>query len=38
VGNILNVTLPPGADGAAFRAAWGEQIIPALDASRPTCW
>ncbi|WP_198375468.1 histone deacetylase family protein [Neoroseomonas rubea] len=31
VGNILNVTLPPGADGAAFRAAWGEQIIPALD-------
>ena len=35
VGNILNVTLPPGADGAAFRAAWGEQIIPALDAFAP---
>jgi acetoin utilization deacetylase AcuC-like enzyme len=35
VGNILNVTLPPGADGAAFRAAWGEQIIPALDEFDP---
>nr|WP_246513975.1 histone deacetylase family protein [Neoroseomonas soli] len=35
VGNILNVPLPPGADGAAFRAAWGEQIIPALDEFAP---
>jgi len=35
VGNILNVTLPPGADGAAFRAAWAEQIVPALDAFAP---
>lgn len=35
VGNILNVTLPPGADGAAFRDAWADQIIPALDAFAP---
>jgi acetoin utilization deacetylase AcuC-like enzyme len=35
VGNILNVTLPPGADGTAFRAAWAETIIPALDAFAP---
>jgi acetoin utilization deacetylase AcuC-like enzyme len=35
VGNVLNVTLPPGADGAAFRAAWGDGIIPALDAFDP---
>ncbi len=35
VGNILNVTLPPGADGEAFRAAWAEQIIPAVEAFAP---
>lgn len=35
VGNILNVTLPPGADGAAFREAWGDRIIPALDVFAP---
>jgi acetoin utilization deacetylase AcuC-like enzyme len=35
VGNILNVTLPPGADGAAFRAAWAERIIPALEDFSP---
>ena len=35
MGNILNVTLPPGADGAAFRAAWAERIIPALEAFAP---
>ena len=30
VGNIVNALLPPGADGAAFRKAWGEQLLPAL--------
>jgi acetoin utilization deacetylase AcuC-like enzyme len=35
VGNILNVTLPPGADGAAFRAAWVDRIIPALEDFAP---
>jgi len=35
VGNILNVTLPPGADGAAFRAAWAERILPALEDFSP---
>jgi acetoin utilization deacetylase AcuC-like enzyme len=35
VGNILNVTLPPGADGAAFRAAWADSIIPALEDFAP---
>lgn len=35
VGNILNVPLDPGADGAAFRAAWADHILPALDAFAP---
>lgn len=35
VGNIVNVTLPPGADGAAFRAAWRDRIIPRLAAFGP---
>jgi len=35
VGNILNVPLPPGADGEAFRAAWVEHIIPAVEAFAP---
>ncbi len=35
VGNVLNVTLPPGADGTAFRAAWAESIIPAVEAFAP---
>jgi len=34
-GNVFNATLPPGADGAAFRAAWAEQLLPALDAFAP---
>ena len=33
--NILNVPLPPGADGPAFRAAWADTILPALDAFAP---
>ncbi|WP_270934212.1 histone deacetylase family protein [Falsiroseomonas oryzae] len=35
VGNIFNAALPPGADGAAFRAAWADQLLPALDAFAP---
>jgi acetoin utilization deacetylase AcuC-like enzyme len=34
-GNVFNATLPPGADGAAFRAAWAEQLLPALDTFAP---
>jgi acetoin utilization deacetylase AcuC-like enzyme len=34
-GNILNAPLPPDADGAAFRAAWRERLLPAVDAFRP---
>jgi acetoin utilization deacetylase AcuC-like enzyme len=35
VGNVFNATLPPGADGAAFRAVWRDQLLPALAAFRP---
>ncbi|MCX8135033.1 MAG: histone deacetylase family protein [Roseococcus sp.] len=35
VGNIFNAPLPPGADGAAFRAAWAESLLPALDDFAP---
>lgn len=35
VGNVFNATLPPGADGAAFRAAWREALLPALEAFGP---
>ena len=35
VGNVFNATLPPGADGAAFRAAWRDQLLPALEAFAP---
>jgi acetoin utilization deacetylase AcuC-like enzyme len=35
VGNILNVALPAGTDGAAFLAAWRERIIPAVLAFAP---
>ncbi|MDO9499103.1 histone deacetylase family protein [Falsiroseomonas sp.] len=35
VGNIFNATLPPGADGAAFRAAWRDALLPALDSFTP---
>ena len=33
--NIVNAPLRPGSDGTAFRAAWAEQILPALDAFAP---
>jgi acetoin utilization deacetylase AcuC-like enzyme len=34
-GNIVNAPLRPGSDGTAFRAAWSETILPALDAFAP---
>lgn len=34
-GNILNVPLPPGADGRAFRAAMETMVLPALDDFAP---
>ncbi len=35
VGNIFNVPLPPGAGSRAFREAWNDKLLPALDAFRP---
>ena len=35
VGNLINVPLPAGTDGAAFRQAWREQLLPALDGFAP---
>ena len=35
VGNIVNVPLPPGAAGDAFRAVYREQLLPTIDAFRP---
>jgi acetoin utilization deacetylase AcuC-like enzyme len=35
VGNIYNAPLPPGADGAAFRAAWRDILLPAVDGFAP---
>jgi acetoin utilization deacetylase AcuC-like enzyme len=35
VGNVRNVGLPPGSGGAAFRAAWEDQLLPALVAFGP---
>jgi acetoin utilization deacetylase AcuC-like enzyme len=35
VGNIHNAPLPPWANGAAFRAAWSDVLLPAIDAFRP---
>lgn len=34
-GNIFNAPLPPGADGTAFRSAWENDLLPALDAFGP---
>ena len=33
--NIVNAPLPPGADSAAFRAAWERILLPALDVFAP---
>jgi acetoin utilization deacetylase AcuC-like enzyme len=35
VGNVFNAPLPPGAGGDAFRAAWDEVLLPALDRFAP---
>ena len=35
IGNIFNEPLPAGSGGEAFRAAYGEVILPALDAFAP---
>ncbi|MFT8246388.1 histone deacetylase family protein [Roseomonas sp. BN140053] len=35
VGNIHNAPLRPGADGAAFRAAWDDTLLPALEDFAP---
>jgi acetoin utilization deacetylase AcuC-like enzyme len=35
VGNILNAPLPPYAGGEAFRAAWTDTLLPALDGFCP---
>ncbi len=34
-GQIINAPLRHGADGVAFRAAWRDRILPALEAFRP---
>ena len=33
--NICNAPLETGSDGSAFRRAWGERLLPALDRFRP---
>lgn len=33
--NVINMPLPPGADGARFRAAWEEHAFPRLEAFAP---
>lgn len=35
VGNVVNAPLRPGAGGAAFRTAWTQTLLPAIDAFRP---
>ena len=35
VGNVCNAILPPGADGAAFRAVWRDMLLPAMRAFAP---
>nr|WP_202397204.1 histone deacetylase family protein [Pseudoroseomonas coralli] len=35
VGNVFNVPLPPGATGEAFRAAWAERLLPAVEDFAP---
>ena len=34
-GNIVNAPLPTDADGALFRAAWSNALLPAVDAFKP---
>jgi len=35
MGNIHNAPLPPGAGSAEFRAAWAENLLPAIEAFAP---
>ena len=35
VGNVFNATLPPGADGEAFRLAWATRLLPAIEDFAP---
>jgi acetoin utilization deacetylase AcuC-like enzyme len=35
LGNILNAPLPEGSGGPHFRRAWGERLLPEIDAFRP---
>jgi len=35
VGNIVNGTLPPGAGSDAFRALWGDILLPRIHAFKP---
>ncbi|MFC3552015.1 histone deacetylase family protein [Lysobacter cavernae] len=35
VGNIVNVPLPPGSGSEAFRKAWRDNLLPALESFRP---
>jgi acetoin utilization deacetylase AcuC-like enzyme len=35
VGNILNAPLPEGCNGALFRRAWRERLLPEIDAFKP---
>jgi acetoin utilization deacetylase AcuC-like enzyme len=35
VGNIFNAPLPPGAGSDAFRTAWSDRLLPALERFRP---
>jgi acetoin utilization deacetylase AcuC-like enzyme len=35
LGNVFNAPLPPGADSAAFRAAWADRLLPAVEAFAP---
>ncbi|HZH43149.1 MAG TPA: histone deacetylase family protein [Lysobacter sp.] len=35
VGNVVNAPLAPRTDGPGFRAAWCDQLLPAIDAFRP---
>ena len=34
-GNIFNAPLPKGSDGAGFRSAWREDLLPAVEAFKP---
>jgi acetoin utilization deacetylase AcuC-like enzyme len=34
-GNVFNAPLAPGSDGTAFRAAWSNRLLPAIEAFSP---